>query len=81
MANRQWTEARLEQDLKELHQLLERAHRESRGLPDDIVAQRLLKELIQRRRTQIQAFRTPVHTECIPGSFIASESGAVCRRV
>lgn len=57
MANMNWTKTRLIKDLEELHHLLGRARRESRGSPDDIVAERLLRQLIKRRQAQIRAIR------------------------
>ena len=55
MAYRHWTRTRLIENLKELRHLLARAERESRGSPDDIAAQRLLQQLIERRRAQLRS--------------------------
>ncbi|SCZ59962.1 hypothetical protein SAMN03097708_01957 [Thiohalomonas denitrificans] len=83
MTNRNWTEAQLKADLEELHQLFDRATRESRGSPDDILAQRLFQQLIRRRRMQIGTIRQ--RSACVgcdiggPTSA-ASEPGEACRR-
>ncbi len=82
MTNRNWTEAQLKLDLEELHRLLDRATRESRGLPDDIVAQRLFKLLIRRRRVQIQALhRNSAGMECGPSGSASLEPKTTCNRI
>lgn len=44
---------RIERDLAELEALLLRAEIESQGDPDDEIAQRLLRQLIEKRRLEL----------------------------